>query len=409
MSIKYLKSAKIKGQAVLVRIDVNEPLEKRGHLADDFRLRAVIPTIQYLQKQQCKIVLCGHLGRPPGKWDQQYSLKPIAERLAELLQLKFVHTNSSLPTYPVPHFVLFTGNITKKDARQTVQNASSRDIILLENLRFYPDEEANAMPFAKTLASLAQAYVNDGFAVSHRKAASVVAVTKYLPAYGGLLLETELRNLNRLLAQPRQPFVVMMGGIKITDKAKTLTHLGQRAGTILLGGGLANLLLQANGLDIGSSKVEDSGQAVARQLLRNLKTKIVLPKDVVVANKTMAKSSIRVTATYDVRPSEVIFDIGPQTILEYSRLLKQAKTIVWNGPLGYFEHKPFHTSTMALARVIGGRSRGQAFTVVGGGETVDAIRLAGQEQHIDHVSTGGGAMLEYLAGDTLPGLAALDG
>jgi len=406
MAIKYLKSAALAGKAVLVRVDVNEPLEG-GRLADDFRLRAILPTVNFLRQQNCRIILCGHLGRPEGKWDKHLSLRPIAERLSELLELKFAETEDELPSYPADHLIFYSGDIEQPRAGLRLDELQPRSVLLLENLRFYKGEEADNAVFAKRLAGLADLYVNDAFAVSHRAEASVVAVTKYLPSYGGLLLEKEIQNLGYVLNKPKSPFIVMMGGIKISDKEKTLHNLAERADKILLGGGLANILLEAQGLEIGESLVEGESKKLAAQLLHNYKDKFVLPKDVVLANKEMAKSSIRSAPVYDVRPKEIICDIGPQTILEYARFLKTAKTIVWNGPLGHFEMKPFHTGTAALARVIGGVSQGKAFSVVGGGETVDAVRQAHQQDYIDHLSTGGGAMLEFLAGDKLPGLEAL--
>ncbi len=406
MAIKYLKSANIKNKTVLVRVDVNEPLD--GHkLGDDFRLRAIVPTVKFLRAQNCTVILCGHLGRPEGKWDKHLSLRCVAERLSELLELKFVETDNKLPRYPTDHLIFYTGDLESRRNHLQAEDLQPRNIILLENLRFYKGEETNSAFFAKQLADLAEVYVNDAFAVSHRKEASVVAITKYLPSYGGLLLQQEVNNLDYVLKKPKDPFILMMGGIKIADKEKTLKNLGERADKILLGGGLANLLLEKQGIEIGQSKVEGENSHLAGYLLRNFKDKLVLPKDAVVAHKNMTKSSIRAVPIYDVRKNEVIFDIGPQTILEFARVLKTAKTLVWNGPLGRFEVKPFHTGTMSLARVVGGISKGRCFGVVGGGETVDAIRLAHQQNYIDHLSTGGGSMLEFLAGNKLPGLEAL--
>lgn len=404
--IKYLKSTSLKNQTVLVRVDVNEPLEGSA-LADDFRVRAIVPTIELLRKQGCNIILAGHLGRPEGQWDKHLSLRPIGQRLAELLELKFVETSRAMPNYPVNHLVFYTGDITVARNRSLLKELEPGNVVLLENLRFYRGEDDNSAFLAKQLASLADAYVNEAFAVSHRKDASIAAITKYLPSYGGMLLEREVKNLDYVLKRPRSPFVVMVGGIKISDKEKTLQNLGKRADKILLGGGLANILLQAQGVEIGQSVVEPDSQHLAVQLWHNFKDKLMLPKDAVVADTALSKSSIRAIPIYDVRQNEQILDLGPQTILEYARILKTAKTLVWNGPLGRFEHKPFHMGTAALARVVGGVAKGRCFAVVGGGETVDAVRLAHQQDYIDHLSTGGGAMLSYLAGNKLPGLEAL--
>jgi 3-phosphoglycerate kinase len=231
---------------------------------------------------------------------------------------------------------------------------------------------------------------------------------QHLPAYAGFLLEKEIKSLQHILKTPKKPFVFMMAGIKISDKAKTLENVGKKADKILLGGGIANLFFWAKGLEVGLSKVEKEAEKIAWHIEKNFKGKIMLPLDVVVSNSAMDKSSIRVAEVYDVKKKEIILDIGPRTILAFSQELKKAKTIVWNGPLGYFEKKPFDTGTMALARLIGGMSKGRCYGVVGGGETVSAVRNAKQQEYIDHLSTGGGAMLEFLAGDKLPGIKALE-
>lgn len=407
MAIKTLKTANIKNKTVLLRVDVNEPI-KDGKLLDDFRIQKIIPTIEFLQKQKCKVIIVGHLGRPEGRWDKELSLRPVAHRIAELLNYKFVETKTHLPEYPIAHVVLYGGKITEPETETTLSGSKQRDVIVLENIRYYKGEEENSSVFAKKLAALAEVYVNEAFAVSHRKEASVVAITKYLPSYAGLLLNEELRGLTQVLRGPKHPFVLMMGGLKISEKAHTLENLGKHVDSILLGGGIANSLLVERGYEIGATPIETEAKTIAKRLLRNYKNKIQLPVDLVVANKKMESSSIRVTSAHAVKKSELILDIGPKTILQYSRALKKAKTIVWNGPMGYFEHKPFHTGTMSLARIVGGVGKGRCFSVVGGGETVDALRLAKQEYFVDHVSTGGGAMLEFLAGKTLPGVEALE-
>ncbi len=406
MAIKYLKSANLKNKTVLMRVDVNVPLTDAGKVADDFRIRSILPTIEYLQKQKCKIILCGHLGRPEGKWTKEYSLEPVVQRLAELLDMPWRAT-SSVVSGVAPHVILFTGDIKKETSCQTIADMSMSNILLLENIRYYSEEEENNAFFAKKLACLADVYVNEAFAVDHRKAASIVAVTKYLPSYAGPLLEKEIKGLDRILQRPKSPFVVMMGGAKISDKIKTLNNLGKKADTLLVGGGLANLFFASRGYEIGKSKAEHESVKLAWQIDKNFKGTLVLPVDVVVANAQLEKSSIRTCAPHEVKKSELILDAGPKTILAFAKVLKQAKTIVWNGPLGFFETKPFHHSTMALARIVGAVGKGKAYTVVGGGETVDALRLAHQADYIDHLSTGGGATLEYLAGTKLPGIEAL--
>lgn len=411
MAIKFIKKSKdFQDKTVFLRLDFNEAVEK-GRLTDDFRLQSVLPTIKLLLSQGCRLVIASHMGRPEGKPDKKLSLEPAAKDLARLLRRGFVSTKSKFPAAPAGKVVFFSGDITEHATREKIKEATATNIVVLENLRFYKGEEDNGVLFSEQLAELAEIYVNDAFAVSHRKAASLVGITKHLPSYGGLLLQKEIMALNRVMQKPKAPFVLVMGGIKISDKEKTLGYLGKLADRILLGGGLANLLLQSQGYEIGKSKSEDSPESrrVAKSILRNFKDKLVLPKDVVVAKSLGNKKSIRAIASYEVKPDDIIFDLGPKTILEFAGYIKKAKTIVWNGPLGHFEVKPFHTATMALARVVGGVSSRQCFGVVGGGETVTAVRQAGQAAHVDHVSTGGGAMLEYMAGLTLPALKSLDG
>jgi phosphoglycerate kinase len=408
MAIKFIKnSADLKNKTVFLRLDFNEEVEKKK-LMDDFRIQSILPTIELLLEQNCRLVIGSHMGRPDGKPDKKFTLEPAARDLARLLNRQCVVTDSELPAHTAEQVVFFRGDITEYDNRQKIK-ASDAEIIVLENLRFYPGEEDNGVLFAEQLAELAEVYVNDAFAVSHRKAASVVGVTEHLPSYGGLLLHKEIAALDRVMNKPTSPFVLIMGGIKISDKEKALEHLGRMADHILLGGGLANLLLKAQGYEIGKSISENDAQSlrVAQSILRNFKNKLVLPKDVVVA-KSLTDKAIRAIPAYQVKSDDIIYDVGPQTILEFAGHIKKAKTLVWNGPLGHFEVKPFHTATMALARVVGGVSRGRCFGVVGGGETVSAVHEAGQGEHVDHVSTGGGAMLEYLAGLELPALKALD-
>lgn len=403
----FLKANSLRGRTVLVRVDLNEPVDESGNLLDDFRIRAVLPTLELLRSGSNRLVLCAHLGRPEGKVVSALSLRPVAERLSELMSLKLVESNGQIPDYPIEHLVFYTGDLRDSHNREQVRRAAQQNVVLLENIRFYPEEEQQPGEFAKLLAELGQSYVNDAFSVCHHRAASVVDIAKLLPSYGGPLLEREIKFLSALLGRHQDPFVALMGGIKISGKVETLENLGRLCGTVLLGGGLANLFFLADGLEVGASKVERGAVKEAWQLKRNFKDKIVLPEDVVVAKDPHDRSGIRVKSPYEVKSDELILDIGPKTILRYAQILRAARTIVWNGPLGHFEVKPFHTGTMALAQVIGGVATRTAFAVVGGGETVDAVRQAKQLEHMDHVSTGGGAMLEVLAGKDLPGVTAL--
>lgn len=406
--IKYLNSANINGKIVLLRADLDEEVKSDGSLEDDYRLRRLLPTINFLQEQNCKIIICGHLGRPKGKWDKSFSLGPVGVRLAELLNRKFVETDRLLPNYPIEHLIFYKKNIQEEETTAQIKEMSSKDILMLENLRFYEGEEKNDPFFAKQLASFAEVYVNDAFGNCHRAHASMVGVTKYLPGFAGLTLEQEIKAFHYVLNRSKKPFMLLMGGIKVSDKVSTLNNLAKKADKIILGGGLANLFFASEGLEVGQSKIEKEDVKLAWQIHKNYKDKIVLPVDVVVANEKHDRASIRAVEVHKIGNQDYVLDIGPRAILQFATLLKTAKTIIWNGPLGLFEEKPFRTGTMSLAKVIGGISQGQCYGVAGGGETVDAIRQSGQEEYFDHVSTGGGAMLSILAGEKLPGIEALE-
>lgn len=406
MPIKYLRTAKIQNKTVLLRVDVNVPLDD-GKVNDAFRIEQIIPTIQLLQNGGNKVVLCGHSGRPKGEWNEKYSLRPVARFMADLLGYKFVETDFNLPDYGIRHLIFYTANITEAKHQDQLKKLQAKDVAVLENLRFYKGEEVNDAGFAKILAGLADVYVNDAFGVDHRESASVCGVAKALSAYAGLLLEKEIKSLDAVLKRAKKPFVVMAGGIKLTEKVGALENLGKKADKILAGGGVANLMFKTKGYEIGLSKIEEGESKIAWQIMKNFKNKLMLPTDVVVANKDLDSGSIRVCLPHEVSAKEIILDAGPKTILAFAKEIKAAKTIVWSGPMGMYEKRPFHHATFALARLLGGRGKGKAFVVAGGGDTVDAIRQTHQVEHLDHVSTGGGAMLEYLAGKPLPGIEAL--
>ncbi len=405
MAIKYLRTSSVKNKTVLLRPDLNCPVEN-GKVTDDFRIHESLPTIKKLIDDDNKLIICGHLGRPKGQWKEELSFKPVAEKLAHSLGLKFFATDAKIPEGG-GHLIFYTGNLLESAHRAQVKNMGDQDVIFLENMRFYKQEEDNDESFAKHMSDLAEVYVNDAFGVDHHASVSVTGVAKHLPSYCGLLLEKEIKSLDAVLKTVKHPFVVMTGGIKLSEKIGALENLGTKADKILVGGGVANLIFKTKGLEIGLSKIEEGEMKTAFQIEKNFKGKLVLPVDVVVANAEMDKNSIRVCAPHEIGKKEIVLDAGPKTILLFAKELKLAKTIVWSGPLGLFEKKPFDTATKALCRLIGGRGKGHAFVVAGGGDTVDAIRQAHQFSHIDHVSTGGGAMLEYLAGKKLPGVEAL--
>lgn len=411
MSIKNIQDniKSLKNKRILLRLDLNEEVKSDGKLVDDFRIQAILPTIKILQRMGAKIVIVSHLGRPEGKPVQKLSLEPVAKTLASYLDYKFVKTDSRLPEYDVSHLILFTGDIREKQVRESLNDFNAKDIVLLENIRFYPEEEKNSKVFARQLSELADIFVSDAFGVSHRLDSSLVGITEYLPSYAGPLLSKELKAMDYLLSpKVKKPFILLMGGIKISDKAKTLANLGKRADKILLAGGLANLFLHAQGYDVGHHQIDKESVRYANQLLLNLKSKLVIPKDVVVYSPTKtAGNKIQVKKLHEIVESDKIYDIGPETILEFSKVLQTAGTICWNGPLGYFEEKSFRAGTLSISKVIGGIGKRKAYVLAGGGETVASIRLSGQFEHIDHVSTGGGAMLSYLAGEKLPAVEAL--
>lgn len=412
MSIKNIQKniKSLKNKRVLLRLDLNEQVDEKGKLLDNFRIRESLPTIKALQDIGAKIVIISHLGRPDGRVVKQLSLEPIAKCLAEFLNYKFVKADDKLPDYGINHVVLFTGDVREKSVREKLVEFSQKDIVLLENIRFYPEEEKGSKVFAKNLSELAEVFVSDAFGVAHRSDSSIVGVASYLPSYAGPLLEKEISALDYLLSpKVKKPFVLIMGGIKIEDKAKTLINLGRRADKILLGGGLANLFLHAKGYDVGHHQLDSTSMKYAKQLLLNFQNKLVFPIDVTVFNPSKKiGSKVQAKQLSEIKSVDKIYDIGPQTILQYSKILESAGTICWNGPLGYFEQKPYRAGTLAIAKVIGGLGKRKAFTLAGGGETVAAIRLAGQLEHFDHVSTGGGAMLEYLAGTKLPAIEVLE-
>ena len=406
MAIKYLSKSDIKNKTVILRPDLNCPVEN-GKVGDDFRIQQSLPTIQALIDGENKLIICGHLGRPKGEWKKEFTFLPVARHLADILGLKFIETDGKTPDYGVNHLIFYTGDLREEKHIQQIKSIPAKDIVFLENMRFYQEEEKNDPEFAKSLASLAEVFVLDGFGVAHHPAVSVTGLAKHLDSYCGLLLEKEIKSLDAVLKHAKEPFIVMTGGIKLSEKVGALENLGKKADKILVGGGVANLMFKVKGFEVGLSKIEESESKTAWQIMKNFKDKLMLPLDVVVTNKNMDKDSIRVCLPHEVSSSEQILDAGPKTIMAYAAEIKKAKTIVWSGPLGMYEKPPFHHASFALSRLIGGRGKGIAFVVAGGGDTVDVIRQSHQFEHIDHVSTGGGSMLEYLAGEKLAGIEAL--
>lgn len=384
MTVKTVKKIKnLKGKRVLVRVDFNVPIEN-GRIVDDFKIKAQLPTIQYLLKNQAKVILLTHLGRPkPGVYSKKYSTFLLATHLGKLIKNK----------------VKYIKDCAGLEAGTAVGKMKNQEVLFLENIRFEKGEMKNSRILARHLASLADVYVNEAFAVSHRKHSSVAAIKNFLPFFGGLLLEQEVENLNIAL-NPRKPLVVVIGGAKIKTKVKVIKRFIKSADKILVGGAVANAFLQAHGVEIGRSLVEKEGVIFAQS---HKNKNIIVPIDVVVASRA-SRWQAQLRDLNSIKSTDYIFDIGPKTIKLYSHFIKAAKTIVWNGPLGMFEKKSYKHGTFAIAQTIAARSSGAAFGVVGGGETVEALRLTKMAHYLDWISTGGGAMLSYLGGDKMPGL-----
>jgi phosphoglycerate kinase len=378
------------GRRVFVRADLNAPLD-HGAVSDDTRLRAVVPTIQHALKAGASVVLASHLGRPKGKVAAEFSLRPIAERLRSLLGL------------PVELALDCVGPATLEKARALAPG----QVLLLENLRFHPEEEANDDGFARALAELAECYVDDAFAAAHRAHASIAAITKHLqPAAAGLLMQQELTALGRILESPQRPLVAILGGAKVSDKITLVEHLLEKVDSLLIGGGMAFTFLRALGHAVGRSLVEADQIETARRALdaaRRRGVALVLPVDAVVADG-LDSAQGRTVGVREIPAGQMGLDIGPRTVERFTGALGDARTIVWNGPMGVFEKPAFAAGTLALARAV---ARALAFTVIGGGDTVAAVTQAGIADQIGYISTAGGAFLEFLEGRKLPGVEAL--
>jgi phosphoglycerate kinase len=388
MKLKNLSQSikKIKGKTVFLRVDFNVPMTG-SKIKEDFKLRQSLETINFLLDNNCKIVLASHLGQPNNGYEKKYSLIPIAKELSKMLATKI-------------NFLDYSNYSDFKKIKKTINN--NEGLFLLDNLRFWSGEEKNTKSFGKSLASLVDVYINDAFAVSHRANASVSAIRLAgLPAYAGLLLEKELESLNKVL-KPQKPFVVIMGGAKISTKVPIIEKLYDQASYILLGGALVNNFYLAKGFNVGRSLIDKDGLKTIKKFLSS--RKIILPIDVVVENIKSGKKKIFIKKIKEIDDNDCIFDIGPETILLFSKYIKKAQTIVWNGPLGMFENDKFKKGTVVVAREIAARAGGRAFGMAGGGETVEALNLSGMKNYMDWVSTGGGAMLSFLSGDKMPGL-----
>lgn len=384
----------VAGKRVLVRVDFNVPMEDT-RITDDTRIRAVLPTIRYLQEQKAKVILCSHLGRPGGKVVEKERLRPVAQRLAELL------------AQPVSWVEECVG----PKAQQAVHALRAGEVLLLENLRFHPGEEKNDPSFAQALASLADVFVNDAFGASHRAHASVVGVPRYLPSVAGFLLEKELQALGMVLTSPQRPLGVLLGGAKVSDKIQVLGNLLPRVDILLIGGGMAATFLKAQGIEVGKSLLEEGLIPFARQVMEETRRRGItfcLPADVVVAPTLENGAPHKVVPVTAIPADWRIADIGPDTVALFTSHLARCRTVLWNGPMGVFEVPSFAQGTRALAQALADLTQRQVLvSVVGGGSTAEALVHMGLAEKMSHVSTGGGASLEFLEGKELPGVSAL--
>ncbi|MES1205145.1 MAG: phosphoglycerate kinase [Pseudomonadota bacterium] len=392
MSIKTIAELDISGRRVFIRVDFNVPLTPAGGVAEDTRIRESLPTIKYALEQGARVVLASHLGRPKGKPEPKYSLLPVAERLAELLSAE----------------VLLTDEPVGDGARKVVSDLKAGKVALLENLRFSAAEEANDDAFARSLASYADVYVNDAFGTAHRAHASTAGIAKFVADKGmGFLMDREVKFLSKLIGEVERPFVAIIGGAKVSDKIGVLENLLSRVNQLLVGGAMANTFLKAKGGRLGRSLVEEDKLALARSFLKKAEeagVDVLLPRDAIAAPGIKSDAGKIVPAS-DIPEDLAALDIGPETARGFADAIMRAKTIFWNGPMGVFESEPFAAGTMAVARAVAGAA---ALSVVGGGDSVAAVQKSGLADKITHISTGGGASLEFLEGKNLPGLAALE-
>jgi phosphoglycerate kinase len=394
MNKKTIRDIDVAGKRVLVRVDFNVPLDAERHITDDTRIRAALPTIQYLLDHGAAVILMSHLGRPDGQVVEKMRLAPAAARLSELLGRPVLMASESIG----PEVVAQAG------ALQPGQ------VLLLENLRFHKEEEKNNPEFAQQLAALGEVYVNDAFGTAHRAHASTEGVTHTLPGVAGFLMEKEINYLGSALENPRRPFAAIIGGAKVSDKIAVLDRLINMVDTLLIGGGMANTFLKAQGYEIGDSLYEESKVDVAGRLIKQAFDRgleLLLPTDVVIADRFAADANSKVVSVEDVPPGWRILDIGPQTVQQFRDALQNAETIVWNGTLGVAEMPAFAKGTDAIIEILAERTRDGATTIIGGGDSAAAVEQAGAAESMSHVSTGGGASLEFLEGRVLPGVAAL--
>jgi len=388
---KSIKDIDVTGKKVFIRVDYNVPMDKGGNITEDTRIRATLPTLTYLLEKNAAIIIASHLGRPKGAVVPEFSLAPVAERLSTLLGKE----------------IIVAPDCVGSEVEALAKNLKAGQILMLENLRYHKAEEKNDPEFSKQLASLADIVVNDAFGVSHRAHASVAGITAYLPAVAGLLMEKEIIFVGQTVANPVHPFVAIIGGAKVSDKIGVIENLLKKVDTLIIGGGMANTFLAAQGYNIGKSLLEADKVELAKSLIVTAKERgvnLLLPTDVVIADKFAADAEHKAVAVNAIDSEWMALDIGPDTAKAYAKSLEDAKTVVWNGPMGVFEMDAFANGTETVAKAVAASS---ATSIVGGGDSIAALEKTGLANKITHISTGGGASLEFLEGKVLPGIDAL--
>jgi 3-phosphoglycerate kinase len=392
MEKKTIRDIEVAGKRVLVRVDLNVPQdEKTGAILDDTRIKAVIPTIRYLIDNKARVILCSHLGRPNGKVVESMRMAPIAQRLSSIIEKPVATTRDCIGV----------------EVEKAVASLKDGDLLLMENLRFHPEEEKNDAEFSKALAKLADIYVNDAFGTAHRAHASTAGITKYMPAVAGFLMEKEIVIMGKALSNPSRPFASIIGGAKISDKIGVIENILEKVNILLIGGGMVATFLKAMNYGVGKSSIEEDKLDLARKLMDKAKAKgvkLLLPVDVVVADKSAADAKSKTVPIDKVPDDWYIMDIGHKTIDMFESEIKKCKTVIWNGPMGIFEYPKFSRGTASIAKTLAGL---KATTIIGGGSTAEAVEEMKLVNKMTHVSTGGGASLEFLEGKTLPGVAAL--
>ena len=391
MNKKTVKDIDLKNKKVLVRCDFNVPMDENKNITDNRRIVAALPTIKYLLEQNCKVVLCSHLGRPKGEFKPEFSLKPVAKELSKLLGQE----------------VIMAKDVIGEDAKTKAQNLKNGEVLLLENVRFHREETDNDPEFAKKLASFGEIFVNDAFGTAHRAHASTEGVTKYLPAVSGFLIEKELKFLGEALENPERPFVAILGGSKVSDKIGVIENLLEKVDTLIIGGGMAYTFFKAQGYNVGNSLCEEDKCELALEIMKKAKekgVKFLLPIDNKVGKEFKPDTESKTVKSTEIPDGWEGLDIGEETIKLYKEELQNAKTIVWNGPLGVFEFDQFAVGTNEIAKALGDIN---AIKIIGGGDSAAAVEKAGLAEKMTHISTGGGASLEFLEGKKLPGIEAL--